>query len=252
MLAVERKLKIAEVVEKNGGIKTSDLSSMFNVSEMTILRDLAILEDEGYLKRVYGGAVKLKRSSVELSTGIRKHLNPEKKDIIAEKAIKFIGSDTSIFLDSSTTAQALAKKINEGLNLTVITNSIDILNILKDNSSIKKISCGGELHQITGSFLGPFAENFLRDIFAEKAFVSAAGFSLKAGITVENPLQASLKKIMLENSLKKVVLVDSTKFDNIKLSKVCDINCADIVITDCKPPDSYIKYFKQNKVEIIY
>ena len=90
MLSVERKLKIAELVDRNGGIKTSDLSSMFNVSEMTILRDLSTLEEEGILKRVYGGAVNIKNSTKELSVIIRKHIHPEEKNIIAEKALKFI------------------------------------------------------------------------------------------------------------------------------------------------------------------
>lgn len=251
MLAVERKLKIAEAVKKSGGIKTSDLSSMFNVSEMTILRDLSTLEDEGFLKRVYGGAVKINHSTNELSTGIRKQINPEKKNIIAEKALKLINNGESVFLDSSTTTQALAKKITDILNITVITNSIDILNGLKESNNLKKICCGGELQEITGSFIGPFAENFLKEFFADKAFISASGFSLKAGITVENPIQAAIKKIMMDNSTKKIVLVDSTKFDNIRLSKVCPINYADVIVTDCKPPENYIKYFKQNNMELV-
>jgi len=235
MLSVERKIKIAEVVEKNGGIKTSDLSSMFNVSEMTILRDLCTLEGEGFLKRVYGGAVKISHSSTEIATGIRKQINPEKKNIIAAKAAALINKGDSIFLDGSTTAQALAKKIANECGITVVTNSVDILNVLKENNNIRKICCGGELQEITGSFVGSLAENFLKDFFAEKAFISASGLALKAGITVENPVQAAIKKIMFDNSLKKVVLADSSKFGNISRSKVCPVSYADIILTDCKP-----------------
>jgi DeoR family transcriptional regulator, fructose operon transcriptional repressor len=252
MLSVERKIKIAEVVEKNGGIRTSDLSSMFNVSEMTILRDLYALEGEGFLKRVYGGAVKISHSATELSTGIRKQINPEKKNIIAAKAAALINKGESIFLDSSTTTQALAKRIANESGITVITNSIDILNVLKENNNIRKICCGGELQEITGSFIGSLAENFLKDFFADRAFISASGFSLKAGITVENPVQAAAKKIMFDNSIKKVVLVDSTKFDNISLSKVCPVGYADIIVSDCKPPGNYLEFFKQNDIEAVY
>ena len=108
MLSVERKLKIAEVVGKNGGVKTSDLSNMFSVSEMTILRDLEMLEQQGILKRVYGGAVNLKNPIKELSVILRKQLNAKEKNIIAEKAAKLISNGESIFLDSSTTAFALS------------------------------------------------------------------------------------------------------------------------------------------------
>jgi len=253
MLSVERKLKIAEIVDKKGGIKTSDLSSMFNVSEMTILRDLSILEEEGILKRVYGGAVNMKNSTRELSVIIRKNIHPNEKNIIAEKALKFISSGESLFLDGSTTALALARKLAaRDLEITVITNGLDVINELKENLSIKTICPGGELQQSTLSFIGPYPENFLKDIFADKSFISASGIAIKSGITVENPIQATVKKIMLENSFEKIILLDSSKFGVTRLSKVCQIENVSMIITDKKPPDEYLEYFKKSNVGVVY
>ena len=253
MLAIERKLKIAEIINRNGGIKTSDLSHLFNVSEMTILRDLLSLEQEGVLKRVYGGAVKVNSSTNEISANIRKHTNTIQKNIIAEKALKLISVGESIFLDSSTTALALAKKISEKqLEITIVTNNFEIINELKENINIKIICPGGELQKSTLSFIGPNSERFLKEYFADKSFISALGLSLKAGITVENPVQAALKKVMISNSLQKVVLIDSSKFDKTSLSKVCDFKDIDIVVTDKKPQDCYLKYFKKIGIELIY
>jgi DeoR/GlpR family transcriptional regulator of sugar metabolism len=253
MLSIERKLKIADIVGKSGGIKTSELSNIFNVSEMTILRDLSTLEEEGILKRVYGGAVNVKDSSGEISSIIRRHIHPQEKNIIAEKAMKYISPGESIFLDGSTTALALAKKIAElQIDITVISNGLDIVNELKADSLVKVICPGGELNRTTHNFVGPDTENYMKELYADKSFISPAALSLKSGITVENPVQAAIKKIMIRNSLKKIMIVDSSKFDNTSLSKICEIKDIDIIITDEKPEKQYLKFFKDAEVGIIY
>lgn len=252
MLSVERKFKIAEVVGKNGGVKTSDLSNMFSVSEMTILRDLDMLEQQGVLKRVYGGAVNLKNPIKELSVILRKQINAKEKNIIAEKAAKLISDGESIFLDSSTTAFALSKKLGLKTGLTVITNGLELINELKNNSNINLFCPGGELQLSTMSFIGTSAEDYLKEHYVDKAFVSASGVSLQSGITVENAVQAAIKKIMFKNSLSRVILVDSSKFDVVRLSKVCKLEDINAIVTDRKPDDKFLNVFKKNNIEVVY
>ncbi|MCL4377541.1 MAG: DeoR/GlpR family DNA-binding transcription regulator [Actinobacteria bacterium] len=252
MLSAERKVKIAQIVSESGGIKTSELSNMFNVSEMTVLRDLAILEEEGLLKRVYGGAVVTRDASHEISSILRKEIQTQEKNIISEKALEMVDNGDCIFLDGSTTALALAKKLHEKNDITVITNGLDVVNEIKNNNNIKLICLGGELYNITMNFTGPFTESFLRNFYADKCFISTAALSLKSGLTVENQSQVLLKKIMIENSSKRIALIDSSKFGRVALSKVCSFNEIDTIITDKKPPDDYLKLFKENNLEIIY
>lgn len=253
MLSIERKLKIAELVNRDGGIKTSELSNLFNVSEMTILRDLSSLEQEGVLERVYGGAVKTKNPANELPAIIRKHTNLAQKNLIAEKALKFISEGESIFLDASTTTLALAKKLSgTHIGITVITNGLDIINELKDNPLIKTICSGGELQTTTFSFIGPTSEDYLKNFFADKSFISASGLTLKSGITVENSIQASIKKIMITNSLQKIFLVDSSKFDNLALTRVCDLKEVDVIVTDKKPDEEYVRYFNEISIDLVF
>jgi DeoR family transcriptional regulator, fructose operon transcriptional repressor len=252
MLSVERKYKIAEVVGKNGGVKTSDLSNMFSVSEMTILRDLEILEQQGILKRVYGGAVNLKSPIKELSVILRKQINAKEKNIIAEKAAKLITNGESIFLDSSTTAFALSKKLGHKTGLTVITNGLELINELKNNSNINLFCPGGELQLSTMSFIGTSAEDYLKEHYVDKAFVSASGISLQSGITVENAVQAVIKKIMFKNALSRVILVDSSKFDVVRLSKVCTLEDINTIVTDRKPDAKFLEVFEKNNIEVVY
>ncbi len=252
MLSVERKFKIAEVVGKNGGVKTSDLSNMFSVSEMTILRDLEILEQQGILKRVYGGAVNLKNPIKEVSIILRKQINTKEKNIIAERAAKLVSNGESIFLDGSTTAFALSKKLGAKTGLTVITNGLELVNELKNNSSINLFCPGGELQLSTMSFIGTSAEDYLKGLYVDKAFVSASGVSLQSGITVENAVQAAIKKIMLKNALSRVILVDSSKFDVVRLSKVCALEEVNTIVTDRKPDDKFLEVFAKNNIEVVY
>jgi len=252
MLSVERKFKIAEVVGKNGGVKTSDLSNMFSVSEMTILRDLEMLEQQGILKRVYGGAVNLNNPVKELSIILRKQINIKEKNTIAQNAAKLISNGESIFLDGSTTAFALSKKLASKTGLTIITNGLEILNELKNNSNINLFCPGGELQLNTMSFIGSSAETYLRELYADKAFISASGLSLQSGITVENAVQAAIKKIMLKNALSRIVLVDSSKFDVVRLAGVCALEDINIIVTDSKPDYKFLEMFEKNNIEVIY
>ena len=252
MLSAERKLKIAEIVTKNGGTKTSELSNIFNVSEMTVLRDLALLEKQGILKRVYGGAVLARDASGEISSMFREKIHTFEKNIIAQKAVQFIKEGDSIFLDASTTSLALAKRLYAKKNVIVVTNGLDVINEIRKNDYIKLICPGGEFRSVTMSFVGNVAEEFLKNFYTDKAFISSAGISIKAGATEPNILQASIKKIMIENSNQNILLIDWSKFDKITLNKVCPLEDINTIITDKEPGSNYLEFFKKNNIKILY
>ncbi len=252
MLSAERKLEIAKIINENGKIKTSELSKRFNVSEMTVLRDLASLEEEGVLKRVYGGALAFNDSSNEISSVFRSKINLKQKDSIASKALSLISEGSSIYLDSSTTSLSLAKLVGSKKNITLVTNGLDIINTAKGNGKIKIICPGGELNDVNMSFYGPSAEKFIEDINVNIAFISAAGISLKSGITEQNPQNIAIKKIMVKNSDISVLLIDSSKFGKITLNKVCLLQDIDTIITDKEPAPQYVELFKNNDIKLLY
>lgn len=253
MLSAQRRLKIAEIASKNSGIKTSDLSHMFDVSEMTILRDLNVLEEQGILKRVYGGAVAIKDSIKDIPINFREKINVKEKNTISINALDLISDGDSILLDGSSTSLALAKNLATKKGITLITNGLNIINEVKDYRNIDIISLGGEYDPITMNFIGPTTVSMLDNYNADKAFISSAGISLDAGVTVATSLQALVKKAMLASSKQSVLLVDNTKFGKITLNKVCDIKDLDIIITDRKPDGAYIKDFKESsKINLIY
>ena len=252
MLSAERKLKIAEMVGKNGGIRTSELSDIFSVSEMTVLRDLATLEKKGILTRVYGGAVSSQSYSTETPNIVREKIRTTEKNKIASLASKIIDEGDIIFLDGSTTTHALAKRLYSFKELKVVTIGLDILNELRDIDGVEVISPGGVLDKVTMNFLGRRTEEFLKDLNSDKAFISTSAISIKAGLTEPNPQQAFIKKIMLENAQQKILLADSSKYDVIALNRICDLSDLDIVISDNKPDNEYFHFFKQNNIKVLY
>lgn len=252
MLSVERKLKIAEMVGKNGGIRTSELSDIFSVSEMTVLRDLATLEKQGVLTRVYGGAVSSQSYSVETPNIVREKIRTTEKNKIASLASKLIDEGDNIFLDGSTTTHALAKRLYNVKKIKVVTIGLDILNELKDIEGVEVISPGGVLDKVTMNFLGRSTEEFLENLNSDKAFISTTAISIKAGLTEPNPQQTFIKKIMLENAQQKILLADNSKYDVIALNRICDLSDLDVIITDNKPDDKYFHFFKQNNIKVLY
>jgi len=178
MLSAERKLKIAEIKGENGGIRTSELSDLFNVSEMTVLRDLATLEKQGILTRVYGGAVSSKTLSRETPNVVREKIRITEKNKIASLAAQLIQDGDNIFLDGSTTTHALAKRLESSSDLRVVTIGLDILNELSVREGIEVICPGGVLDKVTMNFLGRHTENFLKELNSDKAFISTSSLSI--------------------------------------------------------------------------
>ncbi len=252
MLSAERKLKIARIINKNGRIKTSELSTMFNVSEMTVLRDLASLEKEGVLKRVYGGALAFNDGSREISSNIRSKIHAREKDYIALKAAAVVREAESVFIDGSTTSLALARKLSLKSNITVVSNGLEALDELKDNEAIRVFCTGGELNLLTNGFFGLAAENFLKEINVDKCFISAAGISPQAGITEQNQQNIILKRIIMERAGRTFLLIDSSKFGKITLNKVCQWRDINTIITDKKPQRDFLYLFDEKDIEVVY
>lgn len=252
MLSAERKFKIAEMVSESGGIRTSELSGFFNVSEMTVLRDLAMLEKQGVLTRVYGGAVSSRNVSKETPNVIREKIRTTEKNKIASLAAQLIKDGDNIFLDGSTTTHALAKRLGFFSNLKVMTIGLDIINELSGMEGIEVISPGGILDKITMNFLGRNTEEFLKNLNSDKVFISTTAISIKAGLTETNPQQTFIKKIMLENALQKILLIDNSKYDVVDLNRICSLSDLDIVITDDRPDNKYYQFFKQNNIKVLY
>lgn len=236
----------------DGKVIVSDLALLYNVTEETIRRDLEKLEREGFAKKTYGGAVKSDNMTAELPYTVRKLTNVSGKKYIAEKIGNLIQDGDSIMLDASTTALFTVKSIFSKQNLTLITNSVEILLDLPLSNDWRVISTGGTYSQDSMSFLSSSAITNVSNYHADYAVMSCKGLDIEKGITDTRENNAHLKKCFIKNANKIVLAVDNTKFDKISFVKICELEDIDIIVTDVKPSAECIREFERKNIELIY
>ncbi|SUB74600.1 DeoR/GlpR family DNA-binding transcription regulator [Peptoniphilus indolicus] len=215
-------------------ITIEKLAEKFNVSEMTIRRDLLELEQKGLAVRGIGGAYPSRALDVEVSIDEKKVKNINKKRKIAEEAINLIKEDMTVFLDSGSTCYELSKKIKlrDFSHLNVITQDLSIINYLKETSGINLIVLGGLLSNETNSMNGILTQLCLERLSADIAFLGASSISndLKIFTPSENKILSKIE--MVKNSKKSILIADSGKINNSNLYYVHDVKDFDLFITD--------------------
>lgn len=251
MFALERQKRILEILNSTGAVWVGKLSIELGVTEETVRRDLEKLEKQEVLVRTHGGAIPITESSYELSLDKRKHTNSVTKEQLAKEAARHLLPGDTIFLDSSTTTFFMAKEIKKIRNITVITNSLRIINELAGVESVKLLTVGGIVSN-NQSFVGSLAENIIRDnFFAEKVFFSSKGITFDAGILESNEQECFIKQQMLSNANKKYYLCDSSKIGRVGFYKLAPLKDIDYLITDFKLDAEGLEQITEEKITYI-
>ncbi|WP_065648733.1 MULTISPECIES: DeoR/GlpR family DNA-binding transcription regulator [Pantoea] len=243
MLPIERQQKIINELNINGRVIVSELVTLCQVSQETIRRDLSQLEKSGLLQRSHGGAVPVKRQSAsiqgnnrssrenELSFRQRINEHVDAKMSIAKRALDFITPGDCILLDSSTTCWYLARQLPD-IELTVLTNSLRIVQTLAARGSIRTICLGGEYSDRDEDFHGVVAEQPLREFQINKIFFSCSSLGNDGYLREGNENNAHLKQQMLLAAERKHLLLDGSKFMRPSFARVCHYRDVDFLITD--------------------
>lgn len=252
MLALERRNQILEKLQAEKRVVVSELSQLYDVSEETIRRDLDKLEKEGLAIKSYGGAVINEDVSIDLPFNVRKNQNVAGKQKMAELAASLVKDGDHIFLDASTTAVFVAKALKEKERLTVITNSVEILLELADVSGWNIISTGGVMKEGYLAFLGSKTDEIIRSYYADKVIFSCKALDQEWGIMESQEAFGSTKKAMIGSGRKKILVVDSSKFDQTAFSVAGNMKEVDVVVTDKEPTERWKRYFEKFNVECLY
>lgn len=251
MLSVDRENSIKQLLCKQNSVTVSELSSMFGVSGETIRRDLQkISAEDPMIVRVHGGAYRVTPDG-EAPYDFRQSSMLDEKKHIAARCFHEIEEGDFLFLDSSTVSLYLSKLIaTSGLELTVMTNSLGVLNELCMSDSIRMIALGGRYSDRAHSFVGHSTLAELSDLFAGKAFVSCSGLDMTFGLTHNDEEEAAIKKAMLQNSKKRYLLIDSKKFGRSMTHGIISIDDIDAVFTDSAPDERWQSFFKDHETEL--
>lgn len=252
MLREERLREIESILLNKGMVEVSKLAKMFNVTEMTIRRDLDDLVQRKVAIRSHGGAI-LPPDNIlsERPYELRIKINRAEKEAIAREAVKLIQNGDRLFFDSSTTVFCLAQMIANTQHLLVVTDTLNTATELNTRTNVKVICLGGEVQKETGSCAGPFAEDMIRSMNFNTAFIGVPRVSMNGILSTSSISELNIKKAAMERSRKVVVLVDSSKLGEPEFLEVGHLSQVDTLITDSKIPAEFVNYCRSLNVNVI-
>ncbi|MCZ8521327.1 MULTISPECIES: DeoR/GlpR family DNA-binding transcription regulator [Paenibacillus] len=241
LLAEERKQYILDWLEREGKAMVVGLAAQLEVSTETVRRDMAALEKEGKLKRVYGGAVKPTFHNREAPYEQRQKVHQAGKEAIGRAAAELVQDGSTIAIDAGTTPLELAKAIRGKMRLTVLTNSLSVAACLlelagQERFSGKVILLGGELKPEQQAVNGPICEQMARQFRVDQAFLSIGGISLTHGVTDFDPSEASMSRTFAEIAQEVIVLADHSKLGISTFAYIMPLEKVDVIVTDAPCP----------------
>lgn len=251
MLKKERQQKIVDITKHKKSVTVASLAELLYVSEATVRRDLMELEKSGALSRSHGGAYLPEGGAAESPGIIREKQNIHEKRLIAELAVDFLTAESTVFMDSSSSAGAVIPYIGTRAPVSVITNGIRNALKLTEQRKARVYFCPGLINSHSEAAVGVDAVKYISGFFADICIISCGGISSGAGVTEAGREQAQLKRQMLENSKMRLLLCDSSKFEKSCMSIIGGYDMFDYILTDSMPPDKLAQAVKSAGCEII-
>lgn len=252
MRGKERLAYIDEWIMKAGKVTVAEISKVCAVSEETVRRDLDKLESSGRITRVHGGAVWHEHVAV----GDGRYLQRQGRNIPAKRKIAshielVTAGKRSIMADSSSTVEEALKKLTDRYDLTVVTNSAHIFQVMPE-TDFTVISTGGIYNKHSLSYQGEIAKHNIQMFNVDIALVSCNALHKDLGVLDSYENEVEIKKAMMGQASETALLIDHTKFDSSVFLRFADLDEIDYIITDTKPSDEWIEICKQRKITLIY
>jgi DeoR/GlpR family transcriptional regulator of sugar metabolism len=253
--ADQRRIAILEQIAQDQMLTVTDLSQRFEVSEVSIRRDLDRLAQHGLLKRVHGGAVAIPDTALNQSYAAKIQRHIEEKECIGRAAAKLIEPGDQLIFDGSTTALQVARNIAGDLlssgNLTIVASSLPIVQELGHWKGVHVILLGGLYLPEFRSFVGPQTLLHLQGLHLDKAFIGTDGLTLARGATGSNILEAEVDRTMAQSASEVILVADSSKIGQTGLTTIVPIEDIDKLITDEGAPDDFVEALRGQGIDVI-
>ncbi|HFA50617.1 MAG TPA: DeoR/GlpR transcriptional regulator [Bacteroidetes bacterium] len=246
----KRHKQILEILKEKRQVKVKDLSESLNTSEVTIRKDLKLLETNRLLFRNHGGASLDNPYVNDRSVNEKEFIHASEKSAIGREAAKIIAKDQFIMIASGTTVLAFAKYINPLKKLTVVTSALNVAIELLKKPTVEVLQLGGYIRPSSCSVIGHYSEMILKETACSKLFLSVDGIDLDYGLSTTNTLEAHLNLKMIDSATEVVVLADSSKFGKKSFGRICGIEQVDHIFTDKNIAPEYLKKMKSLGVKV--
>ncbi len=243
MFGVERYEKILETLQGDRAVSVKKLAKSLFVSEATMRRDLEVLEKNGLIKRIYGGAM-LVKSNKDVPLSMREGEQTEAKNIIGKKAAALVRENDVILIDASSTAYSVIPFLTGFTNLVVITSGLKAALALGERH-IKTLVTGGVMIDNSYSFIGRHAESLIENINADIIFFSCRGISMDGRLTDSSMEESQMRQLMFRHAKRKVFLAASNKFGREYFYAQCTLDDVDDMICETDIPEDWKRRLKK-------
>ena len=251
MLKKARQEQIIQLLQSKGAVEVSQLCRIFGTAEMTIRRDLDELVAQGVVVRTHGGAVLSENNLlIERPFDVRQAQQRAAKQAIAKAAAGMIKEGYKIILDSGTTTFALARMVDNSKRIIAVTNAINIASELIARTNVSVLAVGGSLRANTLSCVGHIAENTMKEIKVDLAFLGVGGIGEDGSLTNASPVEVGIKRAIMAAAKQRVVLADSSKIGREEFSRIADLRDVDCLITDPKAPKKILARYRKMGVHV--
>lgn len=253
--ARERRQRIAEILEGEGRVSVAELSARFGVTDVSIRRDLMILEDAGQLRRVHGGAVPASRGRRESAYAQKVRENRELKARIGAAAAELIrAGDVIVFDSGSTVAQVVTHvpaSLRRGSAITVVTNSLPVIDEIAGWDSPHLICLGGLYLPDHEALVGPQTVADLKALSADIVFIGCDGLTAETGLTTPHVLVAEVGATMAARARRVVAVADSTKLGRRGFTPIVPLAAVDVLVTDALAERGQLERAREAGIEVI-
>lgn len=246
MLVAERHAKIVELILQRGSVQVEELSRELQVSTMTIRRDLEKLDEEGVILRCHGGAV----AKQEVGYAEKRSSHQNEKSRIAAYCATLVKPGESVFLDAGTTTYEIAKRITAIPEVMVITNDLEIAQLI-NSSECGLIICGGQVQKSTGSVFGYYATQMMENIRVDIGFFGAASIDNEFQVCTPTIEKRFLKQMLVERCQQSYLAVDDSKFGKQAMNRINHLKDYTGVVTDRIFDEKEQKRLEKDRVNII-
>ena len=247
----ERQKQILSLLTQQGRLSVAEIVEQFEISEATARRDLESLASQGKVQRVHGGVISVEQAPPELPILERENEQADEKTRIGLAAANLVADKETVFLSSGTTVLEVARQLRNRKNLTVITNSLPVLNALARAEGITVIALGGMLRASEMSFIGHITEQALSEVRADKVIMGTRGVSLEHGLTNDYLQETLTDRAILKIGREVIIVVDHTKVNRVSTALLAPLDSMQTFVTDSKTDKKFIQALKKQGINVI-
>lgn len=246
----ERQSSIINLLSRQGRLSVAEIVERFQVSQATARRDLSILASQGKIKRVHGGALPVKHAPPEAPLLQREQQQFLEKQRIAQATAALIQEGESVFLGSGTTVLEVARKLRLRQGITVITNSLPVMDTLANVSGITLVALGGMLRPSELSFIGHITEQALAEVRADKVIIGVHAISLENGLTNDYLPETMTDRAILKCGQEVIVVADHTKINAVATAFLAPLTAIHHFVTDSAAPPDFLNALRAMDITV--